>query len=244
MARVLLFAAAAEAAGRRQADVSATTVGEALTSLTESSPPLARILSICSILVGDTVIARDAWSTTRISADQEIAVLPPVSGGAPTSETDSESDPDSAGTHVSMVDVADKEETLREATAVCHLIGQAEVIARILTGSLIKGDAIAAAKVAGTLAAKKTPELIPLCHPVRTTFAGVEISLAGEGIIEIRAIVRGRDRTGFEMEALVACSVAALTLYDMSKSEDPRMRVEGLRIVAKSGGKSGSVTYP
>ncbi|MHB8513380.1 MAG: cyclic pyranopterin monophosphate synthase MoaC [Actinomycetota bacterium] len=142
-----------------------------------------------------------------------------------------------------MVDVESKDETLREATAVCTLTGDPDVIKRVVSGETKKGDAVAAAKIAGTLAAKKTPELIPLCHPVRTTFAGVSISSNEQGSIQIRATVRGRDRTGFEMEALVACSTAALTIYDMAKAEDPRMRIDGLRIVAKSGGKSGSVTF-
>ncbi|HVL91302.1 MAG TPA: cyclic pyranopterin monophosphate synthase MoaC, partial [Actinomycetota bacterium] len=88
------------------------------------------------------------------------------------------------------------------------------------------------------------PELIPLCHPVRTTFVGVEIGAGPDkASIEIRATVRGRDRTGFEIEALVAASTAAITLYDFAKAEDAAMRIDGLRIVSKSGGKSGSVTY-
>ncbi|HEX9696810.1 MAG TPA: cyclic pyranopterin monophosphate synthase MoaC [Actinomycetota bacterium] len=145
-----------------------------------------------------------------------------------------------------MIDVAGKDETVREATAACRLSGDAAVVGRLLAGTVKKGDAIAAAKVAATLAAKRTPELIPLCHPVRTTFVGVEIGPDPDqrDAIAIRATVRGRDRTGFEIEALVAASTAAITLYDFAKAEDAAMRIDGLRIVAKSGGKSGSVTYP
>jgi cyclic pyranopterin phosphate synthase len=141
------------------------------------------------------------------------------------------------------VDVGDKEETVREATAVCRLVCSPATRDRLLAGEVTKGDAVGPAKVAGMLAAKRTPELIPLCHPVRTTFVDVTTSPLGDDAIEVRATVRGRDRTGFEMEALTACSIAALSLYDMAKAEDARMRIDGLRIVAKSGGRSGSVSF-
>lgn len=226
--KVLLFAAAREAAGgTREQSLEAATIAEALKVLIERhGAGFERIAAISTVLRNDEVVGRE--DATLLTDRDVIAILPPVSGGQPD---------------VKMVDVGDKDETVREATAVCTLHGDPGVLARLLAGELKKGDAVAAAKVAGTLAAKRTPELIPLCHPVRTTFAGVEI--AGDGqTIEIRATVRGRDRTGFEIEALVAASTAALTLYDMAKSEDPQMRIDGLRIVAKSGGKSGSVTYP
>jgi cyclic pyranopterin phosphate synthase len=144
---------------------------------------------------------------------------------------------------ITMVDVGDKPETEREATATCRLHCEPATRDRILSGSVKKGDAVAAARVAGILAAKRVPELIPLCHPLRITQIDVDFAPSGDDAIEIRATVRGRDRTGFEIEALTAASIAALTLYDMGKAEDPRMRVEGLRVVAKSGGKSGSVRY-
>jgi cyclic pyranopterin monophosphate synthase len=144
---------------------------------------------------------------------------------------------------ITMVDVGDKPETEREATAVCRLNATARTRDALLSGSVKKGDAVAAARIAGILAAKRVPELIPLCHPLRITSVDLDFAPAGEGAIEIRATVRGRDRTGFEIEALTAASVAALTLYDMGKADDPRMRVTDLRIVAKSGGKSGSVTF-
>ena len=144
---------------------------------------------------------------------------------------------------ISMVDVGDKPETEREATAVCRLLVEPSTRDRLLAGEVKKGDAVAAARVAGILAAKRVPELIPLCHPLRITSVDVDFAPAGDDAIEVRATVRGRDRTGFEIEALTAASIAALTLYDMGKAEDPRMRVDALRVVAKSGGKSGSVTF-
>jgi len=229
MTTLLFFAALADAAGARSLAVEASTVGAALKVATERfGAPFARVLGICTILLDDTKIdpAR-AWDTP-LTGDEELALLPPVSGGQ----------------DFRMIDVGDKEETTREATAVCLLIAAPATRDRILAGALKKGDAVSQAKVAGTLAAKRTPELIPMCHPVRTTFVGIECAGVDEDAIEVRATVRGVDRTGFEMEALIACSTAALTLYDMAKGEDPTMRIENLRITAKSGGKSGSVTFP
>ncbi|HJT37998.1 MAG TPA: cyclic pyranopterin monophosphate synthase MoaC [Actinomycetota bacterium] len=228
MARLLFFAAIREAAGVRALDVDAATVGEALKLATERyDARFAKVLDICTILHGDSKVARDRWWDEHVGANDEIAVLPPVSGGE----------------DFRMVDVGDKDETKREATAACRLVCAPATRDRLLAGEVAKGDAVGAAKVAGMLAAKRVPELIPLCHPVRTTFVEVTTAAVGDDAIEVRATVRGRDRTGFEMEALTACAIAALSLYDMGKAEDPRMRIDGLRIVAKSGGKSGSVTY-
>ena len=229
MARLLFFAALRDAAGgARTFDVDASSVGEALKiACAHFGESFERICSICTILHGEATVVRErAWDTPLQDAD-EVALLPPVSGGG----------------EMRMADVGDKDETVREATAECRLVCAPEVRDAILTGSLTKGDPVAAAKVAGTLAAKRTPELIPLCHPVRTTFVDVSLAAEGDDAIGVRATVRGRDRTGFEMEALTACSIAALTLYDFAKPDDPRMRIEGLRIVAKSGGKSGNVTF-
>jgi len=192
------------------------------------------VLSICSIVHGDETVARDAVWGRALDDGDEVGLLPPVSGGAPGSR--------SRGSR--MVDVGDKEVTAREATAACVLVCAPDVRDRLLAGSVAKGDAVGPATTAGMLAAKRTPELIPHCHPVRTSFVEVTAAPHGDDAIEVRATVRGRDRTGFEMEALTACSVAALTLYDMAKAEDAAMRIQDLRIVAKSGGKSGSVTFP
>jgi cyclic pyranopterin phosphate synthase len=228
MPRLLFFAAIREAAGVRTLDVDASTVGEALKIATERyGDRFEKILEISTVLHHDEKLKQEAWWDTTLDASDEIAILPPVSGGE----------------DFHMVDVGDKEETVREATAACRLVCTPSTRDRLLAGEVAKGDAVGPAKVAGMLAAKRTPELIPLCHPVRTTFVDVTTAAVGDDAIEIRATVRGRDRTGFEMEALTACSIAALSLYDMAKAEDPRMRIEGLRIVAKSGGKSGSVTF-
>lgn len=226
MARLLFFAALREAAGARTADVDAGTVGEALKLASERfGPRFERVLSVCSILHHDATVDRDRAWDVRLEPGDEVALLPPVSGGA------------------RMVDVGDKDETVREATAACRIVCEPGVRDRLLAGEVAKGDAVGAATVAGMMAAKRTPELIPHCHPVRTTFVEVTAAAAGDDAIEVRATVRGLDRTGFEMEALTACAIAALSLYDMAKAEDPRMRIESLRIVAKSGGKSGSLVF-
>jgi len=228
MPRLLFFAAIREAAGTRTLDLDVSTIGEAMKIAVERfGDRFEKILEISTVLHGDDKVKPEAWWDHAVASDDEIAVLPPVSGGE----------------DFHMVDVGDKEETVREATAACRLVCTSATRDRLLAGDVAKGDAVGPAKVAGMLAAKRTPELIPLCHPVRTTFVEVTTAPVGDDAIEIRATVRGRDRTGFEMEALTACSIAALSLYDMAKAEDPRMRIEGLRIVAKSGGKSGSVTF-
>jgi cyclic pyranopterin phosphate synthase len=228
MARLLFFAAIREAAGARTLDVDASTVGEALKMAIERyGDRFQRVLEISSILHNAETVKSHDWWGRHVDPADEIAVLPPVSGGE----------------DFRMVDVGDKEETKREATAACRLVCEPATRDRLLTGEVAKGDAVGPAKVAGMLAAKRVPELIPLCHPVRTTFVEVTTAPVGNDAIEVRATVRGRDRTGFEMEALTACAIAALSLYDMAKAEDAKMRIEDLRIVAKSGGKSGMVKF-
>src|SRR5437016_2295182 len=228
MPRLLFFAAIREAAGARTLDVDGATVGEALKVATERyGARFEKLLAICTVLHHDEKVKAEDWWNHSVEQPDEIAVLPPVSGGE----------------DFHMVDVGDKEETKREATAACRLVCDPSTRDRLLAGAVAKGDAVGPAKVAGMLAAKRVPELIPLCHPVRTTFVEVTTAPVEDDGIEVRATVRGLDRTGFEMEALTACAIAALSLYDMAKAEDPHMRVEGLRIVAKSGGKSGSVTF-
>lgn len=231
MARIVYFAAARDAAGGvRSEDVDAATIGDALARATERhGEPFAAILEHCTVVHEEHPVGRQEWFARAVGDADEVAVLPPVSGGQEGRFT--------------MVDVAEKEETTREAIAVCRLSTQPATRDRLLAGTVGKGDATAAATIAATLAAKRTSDLIPMCHPVRMTFVGVALEPAGDDAIDIRVRVRGRDRTGFEMEAMMACSVAALTLYDFAKSEDPQMRVEVLRIVAKSGGKSGEVTF-
>ena len=139
-----------------------------------------------------------------------------------------------------MVDVSAKAETVREATARGRVSMQAETLALIVEGRAPKGDVLAVARVAGIMAAKRTPDLIPLCHPLQ--LSGVEVALTPDHAspgIDIEATVRTTGRTGVEMEALTAVSVAALTVYDMCKAVERGMRIEAIRLVAKSGGKSG-----
>ena len=137
-----------------------------------------------------------------------------------------------------MVDVTAKRVTSREATARAVLRTREDVVARIASGDLPKGEALATARLAGIMGAKRTSELIPLCHPLPLT--GIEVDLVPRGeSVEITATVRTRGVTGVEMEALTAASTAALTLYDMIKAVDHLAVIEHVQVLAKSGGKSG-----
>jgi cyclic pyranopterin phosphate synthase len=142
-----------------------------------------------------------------------------------------------------MVDVTGKDATKRTAVAVGTLRTRADVIELIATGGLPKGDALATARVAGILAAKRTSDLIPLCHQLALTGVDVEFDI-GATEVGITATVRTTDRTGVEMEALTAVSVAALTLYDMLKAVDPAAVIDGVRVERKDGGKTGTWTRP
>ena len=137
-----------------------------------------------------------------------------------------------------IVDVGQKPITARRAVARARLEARPETVAAIAGGTLNKGDALAVARVAGIMAAKKTSELIPLCHPIALNKVEVAIEAAGTQIT-ITATAETNDRTGVEMEAMTAASVAALTLYDMAKSIDRAMRISTVELVEKSGGKSG-----
>ena len=139
-----------------------------------------------------------------------------------------------------MVDVGDKAETLREAVARAEVVMRAETAALIQSGQAAKGDVLAAARLAGIMAAKRTCELIPLCHPLMLTKVAVDLTPAPPDAVEIEAEVRLTGRTGVEMEALTAVTVAALTVYDMCKALDRGMRIEAVRLAHKSGGKSGA----
>lgn len=144
-----------------------------------------------------------------------------------------------------MVDVGSKAETARGARATARVRTTGEVVAALASGGLAKGDVLAAARIAGLLASKRTPELVPLCHPVRTTRAAIDFDLdAAAGEVRVAATVEAIDRTGVEMEAMVAASVAALTIYDMIKSADRWAIIDGVRLEAKHGGKSGDVARP
>ncbi|MFV2145012.1 MULTISPECIES: cyclic pyranopterin monophosphate synthase MoaC [Isoptericola] len=140
-----------------------------------------------------------------------------------------------------MVDVSAKDVTTRQATARGVLRTRPDVVERIASGELPKGEAIATARIAGIMGAKRTPDLVPLCHPL--PLAGVEIDIApvsgSAGAVEITATVKTTGRTGVEMEALTAVTVAGLTLYDMIKAVDKAATLTDIEVVAKSGGKSG-----
>jgi cyclic pyranopterin monophosphate synthase len=142
-----------------------------------------------------------------------------------------------------MVDVTAKAATKRVAVAAGALLTRADVVALIAAGGLPKGDALATARIAGIMAAKRTAELIPLCHPLALTGVDVAFEVA-DARIDVTATVKTTDRTGVEMEALTAVTVAALTLYDMIKAVDPAARIEEVRVVRKEGGKTGVWTPP
>jgi len=141
-----------------------------------------------------------------------------------------------------MVDVTAKDDTLREAVAKGSVRMKPETLALIQSGGVPKGDVLAVAQVAGVMAAKRTHELIPMCHPLLLSAIDVRLEPdEKESAVQITATVRTTGKTGVEMEALTAVSVAALTIYDMCKAVDRGMRIEGVRLVRKSGGKSGEV---
>jgi cyclic pyranopterin phosphate synthase len=146
---------------------------------------------------------------------------------------------DAAG-HAAMVDVSDKAVTARTATARVRVVMQPATLAMIRQGSAKKGDVLGVARLAGIMGAKRTADLIPLCHPLPVTSVTVELeAVEGASAVEIAATVRTTGQTGVEMEALTAASVAALTVYDMCKAVDRSMRIEALRVTHKAGGKSG-----
>ena len=148
---------------------------------------------------------------------------------------------------IRMIDVTGKKETERQAIAKGKIQMKPATLELIRKGALEKGDVLAAAKTAGIMGAKETHRLIPLCHPLQLTHVAVEFSLpdksrarnSGECSVEITASAKGIGKTGFEMEALVAAAVSALTIYDMCKAVDRSMIIKEIRLVRKSGGKSG-----
>ncbi|MGD9932703.1 MAG: cyclic pyranopterin monophosphate synthase MoaC [Dehalococcoidia bacterium] len=141
-----------------------------------------------------------------------------------------------------MVDVSAKADTTREATAEGYVHMEASTLALVQQGGIPKGDVIAVARVAGIMAAKQTSTLIPMCHPLPITGVTIDLAPTTESTLHITATVKTTGKTGVEMEALTAVSVAALTVYDMCKAVDRAMRIEGVRLLAKSGGKSGTYT--
>lgn len=141
-----------------------------------------------------------------------------------------------------MVDVGAKDETAREAVARGLVTMKPETLKLVAEGGISKGEVISVARVAGIMAAKNTPQLIPMCHPLLLTHVEVDLRLAPDiSAIEITATVRTTGKTGVEMEALTAVSGSALTIYDMCKAVDKAMHIENVRLIRKTGGKSGDV---
>jgi cyclic pyranopterin phosphate synthase len=138
-----------------------------------------------------------------------------------------------------MVDVSGKADTNRVATAEALVRMNPKTLALIQSGGVPKGDVLATARIAGIMAAKRTADLIPLCHPLPITGVTVDLSPEGDSTLRITATVKTTGKTGVEMEALTAASVAALTAYDMCKAVEKGMRIEGVRLLEKTGGKSG-----
>ncbi len=137
-----------------------------------------------------------------------------------------------------MVDVSGKDVTTRSATARGRVLMLATTVALLRDGLAKKGDVLATARIAGIMAAKKTSELIPLCHPLMISKVSVDFQ-TGDGTVDVETTVKVEGKTGVEMEALTACSVACLTIYDMLKAVDRGMKITDLRVIEKSGGKSG-----
>jgi len=151
---------------------------------------------------------------------------------------------DAAG-NAAMVDVSAKPATDRTATARARVVMGSATLAMIIKGTARKGDVLGVARLAGIMAAKRTADLIPLCHPLPITAVSVDLTAdPATSAVEIEATVRTTGQTGVEMEALTAASVAALTVYDMCKAVDRSMRVDALRVTHKAGGKSGEFAQP
>jgi cyclic pyranopterin phosphate synthase len=145
--------------------------------------------------------------------------------------------------HARMVDVSAKDVTVREARASGRVLLSADAIAALRAGQVPKGDALAVARIAGIQAAKRTPDLVPLCHPIAIHAVTVDLQV-GDGAVEIAATVRTADRTGVEMEALTSVTVAALALIDMVKAIDPAAVISDVRVDEKTGGKTGPWRRP
>jgi len=143
-----------------------------------------------------------------------------------------------------MVDVGGKPVTNRQAAARGKVLMRAATLNLLKKGKLPKGDVLAAARVAGIMAAKETYRLIPLCHPLLIEDVSIEFSIDDEAsAIEVMATVKGSGKTGFEMEALTAVAVSGLTIYDMCKTVDQTLRLDNIRLIKKSGGKSGTIRF-
>jgi cyclic pyranopterin monophosphate synthase len=147
---------------------------------------------------------------------------------------------DAAG-NAHMVDVANREVTTRTATTVGQVLLSSEVVALLRDGAIPKGDVLATARIAGIMATKRTPDLIPLCHPIAVHGVSVDLTVVDEGVT-IKAVVKTADRTGVEMEALTAVAVAGLTVIDMVKALDPSATITDVKMIHKDGGRNGEWT--
>jgi cyclic pyranopterin phosphate synthase len=148
----------------------------------------------------------------------------------------------SSSSDIRMVDVGGKPVTKRQAAARGKVLMQAATLNLLKKGKLPKGDVLAAARVAGIMAAKETYRLIPLCHPLLIEDVNVDFSIDDKAsAVEVTATVKGSGKTGFEMEALTAVAVSGLTIYDMCKTVDQTLRLDNIRLIKKSGGKSGTI---
>ena len=147
---------------------------------------------------------------------------------------------DAAG-NAHMVDVADREVTTRTATTVGQVLLSPEVVALLRDGAIPKGDVLATARIAGIMATKRTPDLIPLCHPIAVHGVSVDLTVTDQGVT-IKAVVKTADRTGVEMEALTAVAVAGLTVIDMVKAIDPSATITDVKMIHKDGGRNGEWT--
>ena len=147
---------------------------------------------------------------------------------------------DAAG-NAHMVDVADREVTTRTATTVGQVLLSPEVVALLRDGAVPKGDVLATARIAGIMATKRTPDLIPLCHPIAVHGVSVDLTVTDQGVT-IKAVAKTADRTGVEMEALTAVAVAGLTVIDMVKAIDPSATITDVKMIHKDGGRNGEWT--
>ena len=147
---------------------------------------------------------------------------------------------DAAG-NAHMVDVADREVTTRTATTVGQVLLSPQVVALLRDGAIPKGDVLATARIAGIMATKRTPDLIPLCHPIAVHGVSVDLTVTDQGVT-IKAVVKTADRTGVEMEALTAVAVAGLTVIDMVKALDPSATINDVKMIHKDGGRNGEWT--
>lgn len=188
---------------------------------------------------GTAAPQRDAGWDPEPVARQAVAPQRPVAPPTPSPVPATQLSHVNERGEARMVDVGAKADTEREAIAEGFVTMQSSTLSLILGGALAKGDVLAVARVAGVMAAKRTSDLIPMCHPLPITGVIIDLLPAGEGRLRIQATVRTTGKTGVEMEALTAVSVTALTVYDMAKAVDRGMRVEGVRLLSKTGGKSG-----